>query len=251
MFIASFFWSTPMNLFQNVPIPRYVQLADIMRHRINKGVWSDGEVLPSIDKLMEEFGVARVTVRQATQLLAKEGLLSPQRGRGTFVTAESGRERRLMVQTTLDDLVEMYRGDMPDLSNIVESRDKPRLFERDGTAAPDYFHMRRVHARDGEPYCVVSIFIDERIFKLAPKRFRREVVIPLLVSLPGIEISQARQTLNIGTADLQVANDLRIPVNTPVAEIRRVFNGPDGSVMYLGEAVYRGDYIHLEVDLKP
>lgn len=240
-----------MNVFENVPIPRYVQLADVMRQRIKRGVWKTGEMLPSIEKLMAEFAVARVTVRQATQVLAREGLLSPQRGRGTFVTAESGRERRLLVQTTLNDLVEMYRGDTPDLSNIVESRESPRLTERDGSPAPGYFHMRRVHARDGEPYCVVSIFIDERIYKLAPKRFRREVVIPLLASLPGAEIARARQTLNIGGADIDVARDLKIAVNTPVAEIRRVFTGPDGSVMYLGEAVYRGDYIHLEVDLKP
>ncbi len=240
-----------MNMFENVPIPRYVQLADVMRHRIKRGVWPTGQVLPSIDKLMEEFGVARVTVRQAAQLLAKEGLLSPQRGRGTFVTAEAGRDRRLLVQTTLDDLVEMYRGDTPDLSNILESRESPRLTERDGSPAPGYFHMRRVHARDGEPYCVVSIFIDERVYRLAPKRFRREVVIPLLTSLPGVEIAQARQTLNISAADIEVARDLHISVNTPVAEIRRVFTGPDGSVMYLGEAIYRGDYIHLEVDLKP
>lgn len=240
-----------MNMFENVPIPRYVQLADVMRHRIKRGIWPTGQMLPSIDKLMAEFGVARVTVRQATQLLAKEGLLSPQRGRGTFVTAESGRERRLLVQTTLDDLVEMYRGDTPDLSNIVESHESPRLTERDGIAAERYFHMRRVHARDGEAYCVVSIFIDERIYKLAPKRFRREVVIPLFASLPGVEIAKANQTLNIGAADIEVARDLRIAVNTPIAEIRRVFTGPDGSVLYLGEAIYRGDYIHLEVDLKP
>ncbi|HSM41582.1 MAG TPA: GntR family transcriptional regulator, partial [Afifellaceae bacterium] len=70
-------------MFKNVPIPRYVQLADVMRHRIKRGVWPRGQVLPSIEKLMEEFGVSRVTVRQATQLLAGEGLLSPERGRGT------------------------------------------------------------------------------------------------------------------------------------------------------------------------
>jgi GntR family transcriptional regulator len=238
-------------MFDRIPIPRYVQLADVMRHRIKRGVWARDEVLPSIDQLMQEFDVARVTVRQAIQLLAGEGLLSPQRGRGTFVTAEPGRARRLSVQTTLDDLVEMYRGDTPDLSNIIESQATPILTERDGVPAPSYFHMRRVHSRDGEYYCVVSIFIDERVFNLAPDRFRREVVIPLFASLPGVEIVKAYQTLNISAADVEVAKDLQIPVNAPVAEIRRVFTGPDGAVIYLGEATYRGDYIHLEMDLMP
>jgi GntR family transcriptional regulator len=238
-------------MFDRVPIPLYVQLADVMRHRIKRGAWPLGDMLPSIEKLMEEFGVARVTVRQAIQILAGEGLLSPQRGRGTFVTAERGGERRLLVQTTLDDLVEMYRGDTPDLSNIIESKRQPVVNERDGIAAPSYFHMRRVHSREGEHYCVVSIFIDERVFALAPERFRHEVVIPLFASLPGIEIAKAYQTLNIGAADIEVARNLHIPVNTPIAEIRRVFTAPDGTVIYLGEATYRGDYIHLEMDLKP
>lgn len=238
-------------MFENGPIPRYVQLADIMRQRIKRGIWPAGHVLPSINQLTEEFGVARVTVREATRLLSDEGLLSPQRGRGTFVLPESGRDRRLALKTTLGDLVEMYRGDKPDLSNIEESHQSPRLSDGDGTPAPGYFHMRRTHSRDGEPYCVVSIFIDERVYELAPVRFRSEVVIPLLASLPSVEITKARQTLNIGAADTEVARDLRIPVNMPVGEIRRVFTGPDGSVIYLGEAVYRGDYIHLDVDLKP
>ncbi|MGN6583518.1 MAG: GntR family transcriptional regulator [Rhizobiaceae bacterium] len=238
-------------MFDRGPIPIYVQLADIMRHRIKRGVWPRGEMLPSIERLMDEFKVARVTVRQAIQLLAGEGLVSPQRGRGTSVTGEVGGSRRLMVQTTLADLVEMYRGDTPDVDNIIESRELPRLKERDGLPAPDYFHMRRVHSRNGERYCVVSIFIDERVFRRAPERFRNEVVIPLFKTLPGVEIAKAHQTLNITTADVEVAENLDIPVNTPVAEIRCVFTGPDGAVIYLGESTYRGDYIHLEMDLMP
>lgn len=238
-------------MFDRVPIPRYVQLADLLRQRIAKGQWPRGAVIPSIEKLMEEFNVARVTVRQAIQLLAQEGLLLPQRGRGTFVTAEPTLERKLLVHTTLHELVEMYRGDTPDLSHIVESRDAPMLLEQDGEPAPGYHHLRRVHSRAGERYCVVSLYIDERIFALAPDRFRREVVIPLLAMLPGVEVARARQSLHISTADVEIARELRVPVNTPVGEIRRVFNAPDGSVLYLAEATYRGDYIRLEMDLKP
>jgi GntR family transcriptional regulator len=239
------------NVFTDSSIPRYVQLAEVMRRRIRKGMWAPGAVLPSIEKLMQEFEVARITVRQATQMLAHEGLLSPQRGRGTFVTPEAGRDRRLLVHTTLDDLVEMYRGDTPDLFHIIESDEQPLLTARDGLSAPRYVHMRRVHARDGERYCVVSIYMDKRVFLLAPDRFRREVVLPLLTSVPGIAIATARQSLHISSADADVARDLGIRLNAPVGEIRRVLCAPDRTVIYLGEATYRGDYIRLEMDLKP
>ncbi len=59
------------------------------------------------------------------------------------------------------------------------------------------------------------------------------------------------QTLEIGTADVTVARHLGIPVNAPVAEVRRVCQAKDETVIYLAEVTYRGDYIHLEMDLKP
>lgn len=232
-------------------MPRYAQIADVMRQRIRKGVWPPGALVPSIDCLMQEFDVARVTVRQAIQVMAQEGLLSPQRGRGTFVTEEAGRDRRLIVHTTLDKLAEMYRGDTPDLANIAESNEAPVLTEADGLAAPAYFHMRRVHAREGERYCVASIHIDERVYNLSPNRLRCEVVLPILTSLEGVEIAGGHQSMHITTADLAVARELGIGANAPVVEVRRLLRGPDRTVLYFCEATYRGDYVRLEMDLMP
>jgi GntR family transcriptional regulator len=238
-------------LFGDSPIPRYAQLADLFRQRIARGTWNAGTRLPSLDELTKEFGVARVTVRQAVDLLERDGLLSAQQGRGTFVTGRPPSTRRLRVETTLADLVEMYRGDKPQLLNIDESSAAPSLSEDDGTPAPKYFHMRRVHSRDGLPYCVISIYLDHRVFRRAASRFRREVIIPILAELPGLRIARARQTLTIGTADMEVAEHIRIPVNAPVGEVRRVFNAPDGTVIYLAEVIYRGDFIKVDMDLRP
>jgi GntR family transcriptional regulator len=125
----------------------------------------------------------------------------------------------------------------------------PALREGDGPPAPAYRHLRRVHSRQGVAYCVITIHLDERVFRQAAQRFRRETVIPVLLDLPQVHIARAWQTLAIGTADVEVAQLLGIPLNAPVAEVRRVFAAPDGTVMYLGEITYRGDYIHLEMDL--
>jgi GntR family transcriptional regulator len=64
-------------------------------------------------------------------------------------------------------------------------------------------------------------------------------------------VAHAWQTLEIGTADVDVARHLGIHVNAPVAEVRRICQARDSTVLYLGEVTYRGDYIHLEMDLKP
>ena len=117
--------------------------------------------------------------------------------------------------------------------------------------AARYVFMRRVHSRDKQPYCLISIYLDETIFRKHPKRFRKETVIPILKDLGDPVIKSARQTLTIGTADLEAAKLLQVPLNSPVAEVRRVFTTSDRTVIYLGEVTYRGDFVRIDMDLRP
>jgi len=237
--------------FHDSPIPRYLQLADLMRQRIARGQWGQGHRLPSLEELVAEFGVARVTVRQAIDVLTREGLVSPQQGRGTFVTGLPPNDRWLQVQTTLAELAKVYRDTKPKIVNIDETITNPPLTAQDGVAAERYVYMRRVHEREGRPYCVINIYLDEQIFRRDPVRYRNETVIPLLVSDPALRIARAHPVLTIGTADMEVAGHLQVPVNTPIAEVRRLFLDEAGKVVYLSEVSYRGDFIHLEMNLIP
>jgi GntR family transcriptional regulator len=231
-------------------IPLYVELADLLRSRIARGNWPPGHRLPTLDELVAEFGVARVTVRQAMDILSAEGRIVRQQGRGTFVAGPVGDGRWMRVETTLDALANMYAGTKPRLLTFLDTIAVPPLTPKDGTPAPRYRFMRRVHSRNDVPYALINIYVDARIFARAPKRFRNETVIPILQSMPGVVIAKARQTLTISSADVETAELLQVPVNSPVADVRRVFNAPDGTVIYLGEVTYRGDFIHLEMDLK-
>ncbi len=238
-------------LFGATGIPLYVQLAELLRNRVRKGVWQPGALVPAIPALMREFDVARVTVRQAIALLRAEGLLSPQRGRGTFVTEAAGLQRGLRLSTTLDELVELYRGDQPEHSTLASGVAPLPVVGEPAITAHAYYHMRRVHSRGGERYCVISIYIDQRIHERAPQRFQEELILPVLTTLPGVDIASGRQVLTISGADAETASLLGIPVNTPMAEVRRTLKDSNGVVIYLADVTYRGDAIQLEMDLKP
>ena len=233
------------------PLPLYAQLAGVLRHRIARGEWKLGDKLPSQAALTREFTVARVTVRQAITLLEDDGLLQSRQGKGTFVIAPPGAQRRLHVQTTLGALVAMLQGDVPQVLNVAETEATPALSPRDGTAAPAYVHMHRVHMHDATPYCVISIYLDQRVFRRARKRFRTEVMIPVLMGLPGLVIARAHQTLTIDVADPATATQLAMQPGAPVALVRRVLQDGDGKVIYLGEVTYRGDLVQLDMDLVP
>jgi GntR family transcriptional regulator len=65
--------------------PVYKQIADLLRAGIQSGELGPGARLPSEQELIDAHGVARGTIRQAVRLLASEGLLEVQHGRGAFV----------------------------------------------------------------------------------------------------------------------------------------------------------------------
>ena len=61
------------------------QIADQLRTAIQDGHLSEGDRLPSEAQLIDHYGVARMTVRNALQLLEMEGLTRAEHGRGVYV----------------------------------------------------------------------------------------------------------------------------------------------------------------------
>ncbi len=63
----------------------YRQVAAILRDRIEAGRYPPGVRLPSINDLVQEFGVARTTAGKALRLLVDEGLAEMSQGMGFYV----------------------------------------------------------------------------------------------------------------------------------------------------------------------
>lgn len=229
--------------------PLYRQLADVVRQRIAKGLWDVGTRIPSLDALAAEFGVALITVRQAIALLSQEGLVQAQRGRGTHVIARPAVHPRFHIETSLAGLAEVYRTSPPQLKLLAEGESMPRLDPGDGRPAARYHHIRRVHVQQRQAISVISLWLDDAIFRLSPRRFRRELIIPPLLDLAGDRIARATQTLTVATAGPEAAQALAISENAPVAEVRRVVCDHAGTAIYVCDLVYRSDYIKWEVDL--
>jgi GntR family transcriptional regulator len=198
---------------------------------------------------MEEFKVARVTVRDAVKILEAEGLLDPRRGRGTMVLPHQPPTRPLSVVTSLSQLVELYRGDVPDLVSLDDyETDLPEGVSF-GRAAPKYHMLRRIHSRDGQRYCVITLYIAKHIFDRHEAALRSNLALPVLFDDPELYIEAARQSLIVTKCDMETAELLELSVGEPMAEVRRVMCEQDGTIFYLADVIYRGDYIRLDMDL--
>ncbi len=76
-------------------------IAEELRVEIGDGRLSPGDRLPTEKVLAERFTVNRHTARQAIATLAKEGLVEPRRGSGTFVLGDAVRVHRIGLRTRL------------------------------------------------------------------------------------------------------------------------------------------------------
>lgn len=230
---------------------RYVQLASLFRRRVESGMWPAGTQIPTVDELAQECNVARATVRQALNLLEAEHLIARYRAKGTFVTAKPQEQFWCEVATNWDGQLIAPEGITIE---VLAARDRRVPTSADlslGKLAQTYQYWRRRHWRNGRPYYLGEVYIDEKICKRIPARaFETKTSMRILRDLPGLEIIEAHQTLTLGSADPEIAELLQLPLNAPVAHVHRCAVDQKGTIVFIGDGIYRGDVVRLDIRLK-
>lgn len=232
-------------------VPRYVQLAGLFRRRIETGQWAVGEQIPVIDDLVSECGVARATIRQALGVLESDGLIERHRAKGTFVKRTPQQHIWCEVQTDWSGLLMSRDGAKIDVlsqdENVVPSMHGDPI----GAMATSYRHLRRRHTREGVPYLIADIYVESSVaLRIAKADYRSKSALRLIADVPGVEVSDARQTLTIGTADIDIADELGIAINDPVAFVRRCAIDANGTIILIANGIYRGDLVRMDMRLK-
>lgn len=232
-------------------VSRYIQLATLFRRRIDAGVWGAGGRIPTVDELAAEFGVARATIRQALDQIEAEGLIERYRAKGTFVRGSPPERLWCEVQTDWGGLLRSREGAEIEILAAEAGAMPPVSLEGIGRPAQSYHRLRRRHSRRGVAFLLAEIYLDERWWpKVDPADLTRKTALSLVASLPGITIADARQTLTIGSADVEVAEQLDMPLNAPVAQVLRVAVDEAGMVVMVADGIYRGDLVRIDVGLR-
>lgn len=84
----------------------YEQIRAELLRRINTRAWPAGHSIPHEEKLAEEFGVARGTVRRALAGLVDAGLIERRKRAGTRVTGRKGHSSTLTIPLVRHDIEE-------------------------------------------------------------------------------------------------------------------------------------------------
>ena len=250
---ASRFPAAPVIDLSRSAVSRYIQLATLFRRRIEQGAWKIGAQIPTVDELAMECGVARATIRQALDQLEAEGLIERFRAKGTFVrNAPAANRLWCEVETDWSGLLRSRDGAEIEILDDVSGIPGPVVPPAEiGEIAPVYRHIRRRHSRNGQPFLLADVYLDERLSpKVTEEDLRSKTALKLVAGIPGVRITDARQTLTIGTADVETAAALQVPLNAPVALVHRAAVDQRGVRVLVADGIYRGDIVRIDIKLR-
>lgn len=229
-------------------VPLYLEVADLIRRQILEGKLAPGEQLATLATLTEELHISRVTARLAMNVLESEGLIERTSGRGTFVRPRDKLPYlTLHLEADLPSVFTMVEGELTSL--MIKKAQLVDALPGSPESRGPFHRMKRVHSIEKRPYSIIEVFLRDDVYEVAPERFMRDLAAQVLRDL-GVPIASVHQTLRLSSADLEEAELLRVPVNSPIFKVYRKFIDHDGQVFLAADIVYRGDFIVLDIEFK-
>ena len=221
---------------------RYQEIADRLRERVRQA--SAGSVLSSESEMSAEFGVSRVTVRRALELLRDEGLIAARQGFGWFVATEPVRQslRSLgTIESQVEGVGKLSQRKVEEFAFEAAPAHVARLLGVD-----DVLRVKRVNLADGEPFAVVTVWCPA---ELGARLSRRDVERRPFYELVDVELHGASQTIGADAAEPPDAALLGVPVGAPLLRCRRVTTSTAGDAVLVSEHLFPAHRTEFVVDL--
>jgi GntR family transcriptional regulator len=225
------------------PLPRYYQLKEIMREKILSGEWKPGDLIPSERELGEQYGISRMTARQAITELVNEGLFYREQGKGTFVSRHKITQQLLNLTGFTEDM--KARGQRPGsrvIAACMIAADEglaDRLRIKPGQLI---FCLQRLRLADDEPLAIeisnLSFIGCERLLE---DDLEKNSLYRLLEEKYGQPLMEAEQEIEAGLMGPEEAGLLKVSTGSAALFIRRTtYTERDQPIEY-AKSVYCGN----------
>jgi GntR family transcriptional regulator len=221
-------------------IPVYIQISDAIRTKIQRGKLPPDSVLPPSEQICEKLGITRMTLRQAYAVLAREGLLEAQRGRGTFV-------RRSKIERTLGQMVgfseEMQAsGKRPSSKLLGLERGEPNETAREFFGEGEVYRIERLRLADEVPMAIENVQIPVALCPdLDQFDLEARSLYEILDEVYLLRFECCDQIVSASLPDIRLRKLLHISRNVALLNVtRRSFAKLDKPACY-GITRYRGD----------
>lgn len=235
----------PQTIDPNDYLPRYYQLANILRERISDGKMDAHQPIPSERQLESMYNVSRPTIRQAIDLLVRQGFLYREHGKGTFVSPQKLQKGISELTSFTEDMKQ--RGILPgqkilEIGAVQPPENIRRYMDLPADCGP-ILHIERLRLGDGLPMGLQTSYY---LLPEGQTITREELeqygsIYTMLQEKFYLIPTEADETLEVTLATPREASLLQIKPSSPLLLSERTTYSQYRRVIEFVKILYRGD----------
>lgn len=235
---------------KNSPIPLYYQLAEVIKEQVTSGELAGGMQLPAERDLSEQYGISRMTVRQAVQYLVRENVLVVKHGLGTFVAEPKLSYDPLHLMSFTDDMLQHGAQASSRVLEQVVVTPPAAISERLQMGASDTAtKLVRLRLSDTTPLRLETVYVPTLVFpELVHEDLMTQSLYRLLFNRHNVQLNGSQQMLEAVPANEYETTLFGIEPCTSMILLEGVtYDLHDRPVEYY-KAVFRGDRFKIQID---
>ena len=147
-----------------MPLALYQQVKDHVLRKISDGSLAAGARVPSEQELVNEFGVARMTVNRALRELAEQGVIVRVAGVGSFVAEEKPQSTLLRIANIGEEITQRGHDHRFELLDMRRESASPEVAAAlDLAVGASVFHLLGVHFENELPVQIEDRYVNPRL----------------------------------------------------------------------------------------
>lgn len=226
------------------PIPVYYQLKEDILKKIREGVWKVGQCIDSERELSENYGVSRMTIRQALGELVQEGILVREKGKGTFVCEPKVKQKDMM---SFSEIIKRTGRTLE--TKVVEFNKIPTPEDLTDTFSfEEVYKINRNRIVDGECIANEIVYIPSDYCGFINEEKLKGSLYKILEEF-GYSVEYSESSIKAVIMDENNKKIFGVEEQVPLLQINGKTINSDGKVLFVEEATYRSDKYILEVNI--
>ena len=203
----------------------YTKVQNELKRQIITGFYSLGDMLPSENKLVQQYKLSRMTIRKALGNLEVEGLIYRKKGKGSFV----GFKRKSIELLSVKGFTEIMKDRHIEFDTVFIQRPETKNLDKsffwdmdDKELDADFIHFSRIRLMQNEPIMFENTFLSKtNLPKFCSNPFVNNSLFDTLYINHHIEVTGVIQKFRAILATEEMAQRLNIKKRSPVLEIIR------------------------------
>ncbi|NBI14628.1 GntR family transcriptional regulator, LSA1692 subfamily [Pediococcus acidilactici] len=230
-----------------MPKTKFEKVAQSLVERIQQGIYSNMQRLPSEYQLADEYGVSRLTVRKAIERLVTAKILVKDPGKGTYIMStnssnkvESGRMGLKSFTEAAETYGKQSRTQVLDYQPLIQpdQRVEEKLNLRNNPQ-PEVDELVRLRFWDDDPMTIEDIVILHKYVANHQKNDFKHSLFQILAET--VEIAYSNQEIEAIKVDEKLAKLLHVQEGDPILCVHSLTYTADGQPIFYDTSYYRAD----------